>query len=292
LVYDNKLWLIGGEDDVVVPTGLPNDVWYTTDGTTWTRATANAAWGGRFAFAGEVFDNKMWILGGQAGGYLDDAWYSSDGINWTEAISDTRWSARYRPTAVSFNNKLLVMGGFATNDWVNDIWSTAATRITQYRVCWGTSQGSCAYNALVNATDPLTYTPPNNLTTGTWYFAVQAISVTGQESPLSNPATLTIANGTVAAITSGSSTASRSRRTSTVSITNEESSEEPPADTPSGGEVTEPDTEEDTPVSRNPATVATASSKFHWPTIVLVPAGIGLVILVWVGVKLLLARSI
>ena len=42
-----------------------NDVWYSTDGTNWTCATANAAWTPRYQPQAVVYDNKMWLLGGQ-----------------------------------------------------------------------------------------------------------------------------------------------------------------------------------------------------------------------------------
>ena len=40
VVYDNKMWVIGGGTSG----GYGNDVWYSTNGVNWTQATASAGW--------------------------------------------------------------------------------------------------------------------------------------------------------------------------------------------------------------------------------------------------------
>ncbi len=71
-----------------------------------------------------IFDNKMWLLGGQVSGDLkNDVWYSSDGKNWTCATQSAQWSARMGHTAVVFNNRMWVFGGMAASRSVkNDVW--------------------------------------------------------------------------------------------------------------------------------------------------------------------------
>lgn len=56
-----------------------NDVWYSADGSTWTQATVSAGWKARRTFPSVVFNNKMWITGGQDvdGTYKNDVWYST-----------------------------------------------------------------------------------------------------------------------------------------------------------------------------------------------------------------------
>ena len=52
-------------------------------GASWSEATTAAAWPGRSAFTGLVYDNKMWVMGGYNGTtYYNDVWYSTDGVNW------------------------------------------------------------------------------------------------------------------------------------------------------------------------------------------------------------------
>ena len=44
LVYDNKMWVMGGMDAF---SAKKNDVWWSTNGTSWTQATASAPWATR-----------------------------------------------------------------------------------------------------------------------------------------------------------------------------------------------------------------------------------------------------
>jgi len=135
LVFDNKMWLMGGTDGV-----NKNDVWFSTDGITWIEATSSAAWSPRWNHSSLVFDNKMWVIGGDdsnvGGGCsstnnrCNDAWYSTDGINWTLAVDPAPWSTRNAFPLLVFDNKMWVIGGFdanvagcsSTTNSCNDIW--------------------------------------------------------------------------------------------------------------------------------------------------------------------------
>jgi len=82
VVCDGKIWVMGGE--TIMTTIGQSDVWYTTDGKAWTRATPSAGWTGRVGHAVVVFDRKIWVLGGFAPGWkgtqgrlLNDVWYSA-----------------------------------------------------------------------------------------------------------------------------------------------------------------------------------------------------------------------
>jgi len=86
-VFDNKLWLMGGYNG---STEL-GDVWYTTNGNTWTNASQEA-WHERYGHFAAGFDGALWIFGGEytvgsgIGSYdvvLNEAQCSTDGINWT-----------------------------------------------------------------------------------------------------------------------------------------------------------------------------------------------------------------
>lgn len=112
VAYNNLMWVIGGSTRQTTGNPFSNDVWYSSDGVTWTQATSNAAFSKRAGHSSVVFDNKMWVLGGNDNsGYMKgDAWYSTDGVNWTEA-SSTAFSPRSGQTSVVFNNKMWVIGG-------------------------------------------------------------------------------------------------------------------------------------------------------------------------------------
>jgi len=118
VVYDNKMWIIGGYG----VSGPKNDVWYSSDGITWTQATSSASWSARDSHTSVVYDNKMWVIGGYASSsYKNDVWYSINGITWTQAPS-APWSARCFHTSVVYDNKMWVMGGAISGGSKNDVW--------------------------------------------------------------------------------------------------------------------------------------------------------------------------
>ena len=117
VVFDNKLWVIGGYDG----SSKLNDVWYSTDGLSWAQAAARAGWSGRTVHTSVVFDDKLWVIGGYDGSHKNDVWYSADGVNWTQATSSAGWSARYNHTSVVFNDKIWVLGGYGSG-YRNDVW--------------------------------------------------------------------------------------------------------------------------------------------------------------------------
>jgi hypothetical protein len=124
-VYRNKLWLLGGwhPSTVVFPLTTTNEVWNSTDGTHWTQVKPNTfeggspkpttEWEGRHMAGWVVFNNKLWIIGGDSNQchYQRDAWNSSDGVNWTEVTESLPWGNRVLFYTLVFNNKIWVMGG-------------------------------------------------------------------------------------------------------------------------------------------------------------------------------------
>ncbi len=52
--------------------GGGTDVWYSTNGVNWTCANESATWFPRFRHTSVVFDNKIWVLGGDN---KKDVWY-------------------------------------------------------------------------------------------------------------------------------------------------------------------------------------------------------------------------
>ncbi len=135
VVFKNKMWVMGGWDGVMEDgiTGRPKDVWSSDNGINWTSVTANAAWSGRTNHSSVVFDDKIWVMGGNAAeGRKDDVWYSADGINWVQAIEHARWTPRHRHSSVVFDDKIWVLGGLEDNDRKNDVWySSNGTNWTQ-----------------------------------------------------------------------------------------------------------------------------------------------------------------
>ena len=144
LVYDGKMWLIGGWNPSILTKKCSNDVWSSTDGANWTQVKANTFtdsydpatdWEGRHTAGYVVYQDKMWIVGGDPlqGHYQYDVWNSTDGANWTHVNENNPvpWGPRALHHTLVFDGKIWVMGGqttpqFAPADehFYNDIWNS------------------------------------------------------------------------------------------------------------------------------------------------------------------------
>ena len=102
------------------PLSLIDAINYTSG--TWHQATESPAWSARILHTSVVFNDKLWVIGGNDGSRQDDVWYSEDGVNWTQATSSAAWSARYAHTSVVFDDKLWVIGGNDGNGYEGDVW--------------------------------------------------------------------------------------------------------------------------------------------------------------------------
>ena len=100
----------------------------------WKQATEHARWSDRLSHRSVVFQNKIWVLGGDDGSRQNDVYYSADGINWVEATADAAWTPRHSHTSVVFNGKIWVLGGndgshkndvYYSSDGINWVEATA-----------------------------------------------------------------------------------------------------------------------------------------------------------------------
>lgn len=146
-VFDNKVWIIGGEDkntkysdiwsseDAInwtkqkenLPFGkrsgsqivtlnntlylLDNDVWSSTDGLKWEQVTDEIVKGEQiFGYSAQVFDNKIWLLGcNRNGQFSSQVLFSSDGKNWFSQTAP--WMPRGGIAATVHKNKIYMTGG-------------------------------------------------------------------------------------------------------------------------------------------------------------------------------------
>jgi hypothetical protein len=131
LVYKNLMWLIGGwNPTLLAPKTLTNEVWSSADGSHWTLVKPNTFipgvfnpqtdWEGRHLAGWVVFDNKMWIVGGDSntGHYQSDIWNSEDGAHWNFVTAAPQWALRsagggprVMHYTVAFNGRMYVIGG-------------------------------------------------------------------------------------------------------------------------------------------------------------------------------------
>ena len=122
VVFDSKMWVMGGyiqEASAPVPV---NDVWRSEDGVTWSEVTPAAPWSPRAGHASVVLDGKIWVLGGNtAQGPVNDIWCSKDGVQWMRVTDQAPWSPRSKHSCVVHQDKLWLAGGFASG-WLLDVW--------------------------------------------------------------------------------------------------------------------------------------------------------------------------
>ena len=153
LVYQNKLWLIGGwnPDTTVFPKTTTNEVWNSSDGKHWKEVKPNTFgsssfnpatdWEGRHTAGWAVFQNKLWIIGGDPNQchYQPNVWNSSDGVHWSEVASNVPWGNRALFYTLVFNNRLWVMGGQTLD--LDDCPGTGEMQIA-YNDVWTSSDGA------------------------------------------------------------------------------------------------------------------------------------------------------
>jgi len=146
-VFDNKVWIIGGEDshtqyadvwsseDAVhwtrkkdhLPFGkrihsqivarhdtlflLNNDVWVSTNALDWKKLTGEIMPGEDvFGYAPEMMNNKFWLLGcNRNGRFSSQVLVSEDGIHWLG--HDAPWSPRGGIASTLRNGKIYITGG-------------------------------------------------------------------------------------------------------------------------------------------------------------------------------------
>ena len=66
-LFRDRVWVIAGN--------LRNDLWSSKDGKTWKEETEVINFSGRGYQPAEVFQDKLWVVGGWAGSLLNDVWY-------------------------------------------------------------------------------------------------------------------------------------------------------------------------------------------------------------------------
>jgi hypothetical protein len=119
--FKGRYWMIGGALPTLPQTTpgpvlhVPqSDIWSSSDGRTWRRETANAAFGTRWIHKTLVFDNAIWLLSGVRadGTGANEVWKSLDGVNWTQVNQVTPWGPIGFVAAMAatvFNNQMWVV---------------------------------------------------------------------------------------------------------------------------------------------------------------------------------------
>lgn len=126
VVFDDKLWVIGGYHDLPDDERDLNDVWCSRDGISWENTTEAAPWSARFGLSSVVLAGQLWVIGGQGEGFKKDVWRSSDGAHWTLVTTDGGWGDVELESCTSLSNTLWAVCEYVdgTNSQ-NSVWRSA-----------------------------------------------------------------------------------------------------------------------------------------------------------------------
>jgi hypothetical protein len=87
VVYNNRIWVVGGGTVIPYPYNPMQDVWSTGDGMNWTQHTAGAPFGPRVYHALTTHNNELWVIGGVSLDLRNDVWRSANGVDWRVGFS-------------------------------------------------------------------------------------------------------------------------------------------------------------------------------------------------------------
>ncbi len=101
-----------------------NDTWVSGDGASWSNVTTEQPYTpSRQLHSFLVFQEQLWIMGGQSNAYLNDVWRSADGVSWEMVLAAAPWSPRRGMAAVVHNNRLFMLGGEdSAREYNSDVW--------------------------------------------------------------------------------------------------------------------------------------------------------------------------
>ncbi len=140
VVYRDKMWIIGGD---VNQGHYQNDVWNSADGRQWQQVNRGhpLPWAPRALHYTLVFQDKIWVIGGQTmpafaasdETFYRDVWTTTDGIEWQQVTPrEPYWSARGMiGGGVVFQDRIWILGGGTydtpttpSRNFYNDVWSS------------------------------------------------------------------------------------------------------------------------------------------------------------------------
>lgn len=135
VAFQDALWLVGGRSYDRNGTYWYNDVWRSVDGHVWQRMVEEAPFSKRAAHEIVVFNNELYLFGGEVGTSIGgstessrEVWKSEDGITW-QNLGDAPFPIWDFREAIVFQNKIWLLGGV---NWQNGgghgIWSTTDGR--------------------------------------------------------------------------------------------------------------------------------------------------------------------
>ena len=115
--FKDAVYGLGHFEGNIEKFSLENCIYRTTDLQHWDTIAKQSNLPRRFFYHPFVFNNKIWIIGGEdENRQYSDVWISVDGINWKKQKDNLSFGKRSRSQIVQLNNKLFLLD--------NDVWSS------------------------------------------------------------------------------------------------------------------------------------------------------------------------
>ena len=127
-VFNGQMVLVAGADlDGDQLLRQRNDIWTSTNGTTWTEVSVSGnLFVERWIHGAIVHDGLLWVIGGDddSGNRFNDVWTSPDGATWTQQNSSPIFDVRDQFGLFVLNGSVWVSGGSNNGGILTDIWKT------------------------------------------------------------------------------------------------------------------------------------------------------------------------
>jgi hypothetical protein len=116
--FKNAIYGLGHFEGNIDQFTFRNEIYRSTDFKQWTILSKSNNLPNRFFYRPFVFDNKIWIIGGEDKNTdYSDIWNSVDGITWVKQKHNLPFGKRNGSQIVFLNGKLFLLN--------NDVWSSA-----------------------------------------------------------------------------------------------------------------------------------------------------------------------
>lgn len=118
VVFNNSVFGLGHFEGNIERFTFKNEIYQTNDFKQWITLSKSSNLPPRFFYHPFVFDNKLWIIGGEDNTtQYADIWNSPDGVVWTLQKENLNFGKRSNSQVVFFKNRLFLLN--------NDVWSSS-----------------------------------------------------------------------------------------------------------------------------------------------------------------------
>ncbi|MEO5583285.1 MAG: hypothetical protein ABIR66_11370, partial [Saprospiraceae bacterium] len=115
--FKNAMYGLGHFEGNIERFTLKGEIYRTTDFQHWDTLSKSSNLPNRFFYHPFIFDDKLWIIGGEdKNTQYDDIWNSTDGVQWTKQLDHAPFGKRSHSQIVFLNKKLYLLN--------HDVWSS------------------------------------------------------------------------------------------------------------------------------------------------------------------------